>query len=117
MSLLTLIKPTFWFSAHLHVKYPALYLHDTGQSSAGKGQSSDIKSQNSTDENQFTKFLSLNKCLPGKSCLQIIDVATETDDKPYKLTYDLEWLTILRTTEQFMKYDKIRWSKPSDTKL
>ncbi len=120
MELLRHLKPTYWFSAHLHVKYPALYQHGGGQRSTGEGhgggQRSTEEGQSTSIEGQgsgFTKFLSLNKCLPRRSYLQIVEVATDTDQKPYKLTYDPEWLTILRTTEALMRYDRSRWNKPS----
>ena len=105
MDLLRYLKPLYWFSAHLHVKFPALYEHDKGQSSSGEVKSSNCR--------QFTKFLSLDKCLPRRSYLQIVDVTMDTvEEGPYKLTYDPEWLAILRSTEQLMCYDNSRWMEP-----
>lgn len=50
---------------------------------------------------QMTKFLSLDKCLPRRHHLQIVNVSREDgyghSVKP-KLEYDLEWLAILRRT-------------------
>ncbi len=105
MDILRYLKPLYWFSAHLHVKFPALYEHGKGQSSSGELESSNCR--------QFTKFLSLDKCLPRRSYLQIVDVTMETvDEMPYKLAYDPEWLAILRSTEQLMSYDNSRWIQP-----
>ena len=49
MDLLEKLKPSYWFSAHLHAKFSALYSHDKGH----------------------TKFLALDKCLPKRRFLQV----------------------------------------------
>ena len=49
MDLLDKLKPSYWFSAHLHVKFSALCPHDKG----------------------YTKFLALDKCLPKRRFLQV----------------------------------------------
>lgn len=71
------LKPDYWFSGHLHCKFAAVIPHEECEKS--------------------TKFLALDKCLPNRRFLQIIDVETKTDNP--KLQYDLEWLTILYTTK------------------
>ncbi|PPD66604.1 hypothetical protein GOBAR_DD36518 [Gossypium barbadense] len=48
--LLEKLKPSYWFSAHLHCKFTALVEHEEG--------------------GQVTKFLALDKCLPGLKFLQ-----------------------------------------------
>ena len=53
--LLQLLRPRYWFSAHLHVKYAALYRHD----SHANGHATE------------TAFLALDKCLPGRAFLQV----------------------------------------------
>lgn len=75
--LLKKLQPTYWFSGHLHCKFAALIPHE--------------------DEKQ-TKFLALDKCLPKRRFLQIIDFDA-VDDESNQLQYDLEWLTILYTTK------------------
>lgn len=53
--LLTKLKPQIWFAAHLHVKYAALYIHNEQQ-------------------NQFTRFLALDKAQPLRNFLQILNI-------------------------------------------
>ncbi|XP_052874274.1 lariat debranching enzyme-like isoform X4 [Gossypium arboreum] len=67
---------SFWiyYSAHLHCKFTALVEHEEG--------------------GRVTKFLALDKCLPGLKFLQIVDI--ESDPGPYEVQYDEEWLAITR---------------------
>ena len=52
--LMGVLKPTYWFSAHMHTKYPAVVRHCTP---AG----GDL----------YTRFLALDKCLPRRDFLQV----------------------------------------------
>jgi lariat debranching enzyme len=84
MSLLKKLQPTYWFSAHLHTKFEATVPHD----SPGK----------------FTQFLSLDKCLPGRKYLQVVDFPSAHGSKIFR--YDEEWLAIIRQTHGLTQFSQ-----------
>lgn len=91
MSLLKKLQPTYWFSAHLHTKFEATVPHD----SPGK----------------FTQFLSLDKCLPGRKYLQIIDFPSAQGRKIFR--YDEEWLAIIRQTHKSLQFPRSSGAPPA----
>lgn len=112
--LLQTMQPDYWFSAHLHCQFAAIVPHEGGKE---------------------TKFLALDKCLPKRRHLQIVDVPSEFDgDK--RLKHDPEWLAILKSTNHLLSvknmvchmpgpyssgeryifnlaYPKVRWQCPA----
>lgn len=92
--LLHSLCPTYWFSAHLHVKFSAIVPH--------MDELGELKSE--------TKFLSLDKCLPKRDFLQILDIEHK---KPLKLELDAEWLAILKSTNHLLHLKKSNCYMPA----
>ena len=65
--LLGKLKPSYWFSAHLHTKFAALVVHDEQPGQQQQQQ----QGQQQRRQQATTRFLSLDKCLPGRSFLQV----------------------------------------------
>ncbi|KAL5272134.1 hypothetical protein ACHWQZ_G000374 [Mnemiopsis leidyi] len=78
--ILETLQPCYWFSGHLHVKFSAVIPHDQ----FGK----------------CTRFLALDKCLPKRRFLQIVEIG-KTLSTPPVLEYDPEWLAILSDTAKY----------------
>ena len=111
--LMYLLKPDYWFAAHLHCKFAALVPHEQPEASKGS-ELSDAKRQKretSGKQQKFTKFLALNKCLPGNHFLQILTLPDAEGDKI--LSYDAEWLSILKSTHEFFPLTEEKWVKPT----
>ncbi|KRZ10835.1 Lariat debranching enzyme [Trichinella pseudospiralis] len=95
--LLAMLKPKYWFAAHMHVKFAALVPHEN---------------------ESFTKFLALDKCLRGRSFFQILEMDSPLLDIDNvnceaKLCYDLEWLTVLKKTNHLVKISKEKHYMPT----
>ncbi|KAF0910378.1 hypothetical protein E2562_001548 [Oryza meyeriana var. granulata] len=72
--LLNKLKPPYWFSAHLHCKFPAVIQHG--------------------EDGPTTKFLALDKYGLWRGFLQVIDIPSGPG--PHEIQYDEEWLAITR---------------------
>ncbi|CAI5744671.1 unnamed protein product [Peronospora destructor] len=81
------LRPQYWFAAHLHVKFSAIVTHPDRLSSearASNGETLEAGNAKSSDEQYTapkpsfqpttTKFLALDKCLPRREFMQILDL-------------------------------------------
>ncbi|KAI0566555.1 DBR1 Domain containing protein [Gracilaria domingensis] len=81
--LLRAIQPPFWFAAHMHVKFAAIVEHEQGVR---------------------TRFLALDKILPRRDFVQLLDVPVQSSQtqaiatrEEGRVHLDAEWLSILKT--------------------
>lgn len=91
--LLKILRPKHWFSAHLHVKFSCVYKHENSEST--------------------TKFLSLDKCLPRRRFLQVIDLEPGCAGSK-SLSLDPEWLCILKKTDHLLSVESYIHAPISD---
>ncbi|KAG4301002.1 hypothetical protein PCANB_002649 [Pneumocystis canis] len=138
--LMNKLQPTYWFAAHLHVKFEAIKRHDMSENvledqknkinkivknpdeidlddnsvNESECNSTDIQSDlNDKKETSYkaTRFLALDKCLPGRHFLEILDIPTAFDstNEKLKLLYDADWLAICRVFHPYfsVEYDQI----------
>jgi len=91
------LRPQYWFSAHLHVKWVAVVDHDK----ANEADADLFEEQEHLNTNRYTRFLALDKALPQRDFLQVVDIPAR-QRMPYELNYDAEWLAILRNTNDMM---------------
>ncbi|CAA7393707.1 unnamed protein product [Spirodela intermedia] len=85
--LLDKLKPPYWFSAHLHCKFPAVIQHG--------------------ENGPVTKFLALDKCLPRRQFLQILEIGS--DPGPHEIMFDEEWLAITRQFNSVFPLTRKPW--------
>ena len=118
--LLTQLRPHFWFCAHLHVKFAAVVpwpessepvSATADQYSPSTGPTCGISAKHAT------RFLSLDKVLPGREFLQILTIPPPEEgernqifnkDSSYTLEWDLEWLGIIQRTHHLLHTFKQR---------
>ncbi|KAJ3342268.1 lariat debranching enzyme [Gonapodya sp. JEL0774] len=163
-ALLKRLRPSYWFSAHLHVKYAALYPHQESQDSsvsdvlvssqvsAANPDAIDIGLEEDDDDDvrsdkevgvtpnpasedstplppvatpvvdssnppvKVTKFLALDKCLPGRDFLQVIDVPSD-NNLPKDFYYDEEWLAIIKACNEFLSLTREQKPLPDEATI
>ncbi|GBG71969.1 hypothetical protein CBR_g10907 [Chara braunii] len=117
--LLNHLRPSYWFSAHMHTKFAALVSHDgrrRPQSNNGSAEheTTSILRTGGNDQSsmQCTRFLALDKCLPGRDFLQIVDIPTPPNTS-MQFEYDEEWLAITKACHSFFPLQRVRAAMPS----
>ncbi|KAJ9464143.1 Lariat debranching enzyme [Diplonema papillatum] len=83
--LLDALRPPYFFSGHLHVQFPAVV---------------DWSKSEVAPVHKLTQFLALDKCLPGRSFLQVIDVPNG-DASDVSVSRPIEWLAVLKASDSF----------------
>eukprot|EP01132_Coremiostelium_polycephalum_P003118 gene3118-3899_t len=111
MQLMKSLKPKFWFSAHLHVKYSAVFPHNNQDNN----YNCDNNNNNNEDDKKVTRFLALDKVIPNRDFIQVLNFPSNIDQQQQlqqqeennestkklsslKLCYDPEWISILNKT-------------------
>lgn len=88
--LLRQLKPKWWLSAHLHVKYEATVKHNKRKKKNDDEVDLDLSSDEESKESQ-TKFLALDKCLPRREWLDVINVEPDTSHPSWEYKDTLYW--------------------------
>lgn len=91
------LRPQYWFSAHLHVKWVCVVDHDK----VNDADADLYEEQENLNTNRYTRFLALDKALPQRDFLQVVDIPTR-QRQPYEFKYDPEWMAVLRNTNDLM---------------
>ena len=120
--LLHSLKPRYWFSAHMHVKFPAVVRHPPPAAASAAAphplpppapppapspRGSVLETMRSVwgvgNFDNATRFLGLDKCLPKRDFMQIVDIEPSSPCNLSKdeLYYDREWLAAVRCTQSF----------------
>ena len=99
------LQPRYWFSAHMHVKYAAIVKHEennTTNSNINMSNNDDVN-EVKKEEEKTTKFLALDKCLPNRKFLQVLDMTSRennTNNTVPKYTdeivWDIGWLAVIK---------------------
>lgn len=136
MSLLHTLQPSWWFSAHMHVRFEAEVAH--GPLAETRADNPDEIQIEDDDEDfqvqvepapsappsttlaplrPLTKFIALDKCIPGRKFLEVVDIEASTDiaGSP-KLMFDPEWLAITRAFHPFLSTNRSQPPFPPEDK-
>lgn len=86
--LLCAMRPKYWFSAHLHVKFATEIMEQHDDEADLLCDEEEVK--------RTTKFLALDKIVKGRDFLQVLDMPELGSE--IELSYDLDWLAIVKAT-------------------
>ncbi|DBA01719.1 TPA: hypothetical protein N0F65_010129 [Lagenidium giganteum] len=114
--LLFQLRPEHWFAAHLHVKFAAVVRHQQSAASTEKPSEDTNEGNDAPPQQEMTKFLALDKCLPKRDFLQVLDIPGDSEpvDDELKVMFDLEWLAILRATHHLASASKYAPRVPAE---
>ncbi|XP_011176839.2 lariat debranching enzyme [Zeugodacus cucurbitae] len=118
--LLKMLKPKYWFAAHLHCKFAAVVPHDEVDDNSAEADPINCDARNlkqneigEDKEEKITKFLALDKCLPKRRFLQLLDLETpQFAEGEIRMEYDLEWLTVLYLTNHLTNVKSSKYYLP-----
>jgi lariat debranching enzyme len=154
------LKPQWWFSAHLHVRFEATVVHpppggappvkianpdeivmdddefeettpavvpaEPEQVAPPRFNPDEILLEDEEEEvvvpplppvQRVTNFLALDKCLPKRDYLEVIDIPTTISspdpDSPPRFTYDIEWLGVTRAFHPYLSLTREQTPLPA----
>jgi lariat debranching enzyme len=150
-TLLRKLRPQYWFSAHLHVKFAAFVQHNiapTTEDDEGEIVLADSESDMSesarllspakrqpppstessakrlrrepdaSSAKQVTRFLALDKCLPRRDFLQLLDIGSDSEVPcSESLSYQPQWLAITKSFHPYLSTTVKPKPLPLDTEL
>ena len=86
------LKPRNWFAGHMHVKLKSLFKHSN---------------------NEETSFLALDKPIEGRKFIDFLEFPCDENAKK-ELSFDVEWLSILKSTHSLYSFSRKNVILPSD---
>jgi lariat debranching enzyme len=126
--LLSRLKPKNWYAAHMHVDFEARVKHTGIVGNESSTDAYQLTTDSRALKNETTKFVALDKCLPGRVHLKIFDIPTTSTGAAsasggkqgaLRVEYDPEWLAIIRAYNPFMPLgrDPVRFPSAADLRL